>query len=720
MSIRQALASLSASDYLKQRLISHKAHRPHNTPTVQHALPDWQWVLFAWLMMMTSHQLTLGHTVVYFDDKSDKADDSLDGSRWGIDFLPAWQIETVAMALLWLEEVLDGAWEQFGDTLTSLFHQPTTGMADFVHHYCQQISEQIQLNNHTAKTAADTVLFLRWLLRFCYVCHQHKIDSHDKLMGVLAELPLCVDYHHAPTHATALVYYPAHLADINPTNPKPTNTTTTSGLWLYRSWYAEYQLAVHIHRLLSVQANSSDTLSLSHQLNAEQQQAVSAALRYNFCMITGGPGTGKTFTVAQLVLALHQQKTLNLALVAPTGKAAQRMQESLQQAMAGVPIDTTRFEAKTIHRLLGMGDGQPTFDANNPLPYNVVIVDEASMLGATLAYQLCAAIATGAKLILLGDVDQLAAVDAGAVLADLCRIDALGDYHHKLIQSRRFDSSSGIGKLAKAVNQPLPNQAIDSTAHQATFYQNDPHQDKYNQVMAIIDRHQELSWQDSSQLAMSDLYHKLCTGYQRYFVACQAQQANKAIDIGGLFELLGAYRILTASHQGVLGDEAINTAISLAHYRFSSTAHANATNVPLWYHGRVVMITKNNYELGLFNGDMGICLAQDTGFVVFFDGKPVAITTSLLPEQSITTAYAITIHKSQGSEFDEVAICFDDDNHRLLGQELIYTAITRAKKSVQLYTTKTALAHAISRPTVRQTGLPLIFEQLATTKNSLH
>lgn len=176
-----------------------------------------------------------------------------------------------------------------------------------------------------------------------------------------------------------------------------------------------------------------------------------------------------------------------------------------------------------------------------------------------------------------------------------------------------------------------------------------------------------------------------------------------------LINILNQFRVLTAGHHGRCGDHKINS--------YLSEQHKTQLKLPLskspWYHGRPVMVLQNNYELGLFNGDIGICLQTEKGRLqVFFENRKQGININMLSDEMIATAYAMTIHKSQGSEFDHVAISFDDNNARLLSQELIYTAVTRAKKQVSIFSTASAFTRALSTPTMRQTGLSLQFERL--------
>ena len=499
-------------------------------------------------------------------------------------------------------------------------------------------------------------------------------------------------------------------------------------LWLQRTWQAEYTLARNIIRIKS-QNLEKLSIILDKALSEEQKAAIHIANNCAFSIITGGPGTGKTFTIAQLVIALQQAQTkskvenlsehANLALAAPTGKAAQRMQESLQNALQYAGVNMQLPEAKTIHRLLGIGQGgQPRYHKDNPLSEDIIIIDEASMLGVELANHLVSAVKSGARLILLGDANQLAAVDAGSVLADLCRIPALRDNHKRLENSQRFTAESGIGQLARLINQDDTDMfavwQLIQTNEMVNFYQLETN----------------ISRTDSSNISHESIQNSL-NNYQfisrfshhyGHYIKETAQvltQVNTVKSISNtqyrtyfdkLMQALNQFKILTAGHHGRCGDHSVN--------RYISEQHKKRLKLPLskstWYHGRPVMILQNNYELGLFNGDVGICMQISQGRLqVFFENKKQGIAVNMLNDEMVATAYAMTIHKSQGSEFEHVAICFDDNNTRLLSQELIYTAVTRAKKQVSIFGTVSALTRALSTATERQTGLGLQFETCA-------
>lgn len=515
--------------------------------------------------------------------------------------------------------------------------------------------------------------------------------------------------------------------------------------WLHRTWQAEFNLAKTVQNILNQPIKPLD-INIPDNLNAQQVQAVKVANENAFSIITGGPGTGKTYTVAQLVIALQQAQadsdakqalgegaairfstdSAGLALSAPTGKAAQRMQESLQAALDSAQVEVQLQEAKTIHRLLGIGrDGRPRYHAGNPLGEDIVIVDEASMLGVELANYLVSAIKPGARLILLGDANQLAAVDAGAVLSDLCHIEGLQPIHTQLTESRRFHANSGIGKLATEINksaadmhqvwqllnndEALNFQSVNIQSGNARDTESEPNKEvsSNTQLKNSLSNKKILSKLTKNYISYLNKIHSL-------FITPIAKSVPTEVShtISELMDDFNKFRILTAGHNGEWGDHNLND--------YLTRWHMTELKLPLgkspWFHGRPVMVLQNNYELGLFNGDIGICLqtqqkGEGSRLEVFFENKTQGIAVNLLNDELIATAYAMTIHKSQGSEFDHVAITFDNSNNRLLSKELIYTAVTRAKQKVSIYSTKHALQKAVQTPTQRYTGLALQFQQ---------
>ncbi len=507
-------------------------------------------------------------------------------------------------------------------------------------------------------------------------------------------------------------------------------------VWLHRQWYAEQSLAKQLMKIAHRKVAAFNGISASQDIdnglapNAMQQLAIDKSSQHALSIIIGGPGTGKTFTVAKLVTTLqkgheHKRKQdpnlppLSITLTAPTGKAAQRMQQSLQKSLQDEEI--TLDNAKTLHRLLGIGrDGIPRYHAKNPLPDDLIIVDEASMLGLELASQLVDAIKPTGRLILLGDANQLAAVDAGSVLSDLCAVTRLQPYITELTESKRFDSNSVVGQFALAIQQNLPApkkikliqrllQPIDLQAIKPSQSENPSDLADKTQQTANIP-----FYPIDASSSLPAVFNQLAKPYHPFFALMQ-QWYSKPINIfeadnrKELFEVFDRYRILCAGHQGQLGTQSINQKMSLAFTEFSKITRTKA----YFYHGLPIIIQNNDYQLGLFNGDIAICLLYQGQLYACFAEKVIPIQR--LSRESCDYAYAMTIHKSQGSEFHTVAICIDKAHTRLLSQALIYTAVTRSKSALSIYSAKENFELAVTQKAVRQTGLQLQFDHLNNT-----
>lgn len=506
-------------------------------------------------------------------------------------------------------------------------------------------------------------------------------------------------------------------------------------VWLHRQWYAEQSLAKQLMKIAHRKVAAFNGISGSQEVdnglapkpNAMQQLAIDKSSQHALSIIIGGPGTGKTFTVAKLVTTLqkgheHKRKQdpnlppLSITLTAPTGKAAKRMQQSLQKSLQDEEI--TLDNAKTLHRLLGIGrDGTPRYHAKNPLPDDLIIVDEASMLGLELASQLVDAIKPTGRLILLGDANQLAAVDAGSVLSDLCAVTRLQPYITELTESKRFDSNSVVGQFALAIQQNLPApkklklihqllQTVDLQSIKSSQSENPPDLAGKKQQTANIP-----FYPIDASSSLPAVFNQLAKPYHPFFALMQqwySQPVNifEANNRKGLFEVFDKYRILCAGHQGQLGTQSINQKMSLAFTEFSKITRTKA----YFYHGLPIIIQNNDYQLGLFNGDIAICLLYQGQLYACFAEKVIPIQR--LSRESCDYAYAMTIHKSQGSEFHMVAICIDKAHTRLLSQALIYTAVTRSKSALSIYSAKENFELAVTQKAVRQTGLQLQFEHL--------
>lgn len=517
-------------------------------------------------------------------------------------------------------------------------------------------------------------------------------------------------------------------------------------VWLHRQWYAEQSLAKQLMKIAHRKVAEFNGISSSREVdnglapkpNTMQQLAIEKSSQHALSIIIGGPGTGKTFTVAKLVTTLqkgheHKRKQdpnlppLSITLTAPTGKAAQRMQESLRISLQKSLQDEeiTLDNAKTLHRLLGIGsDGIPRYHAKNPLPDDLIIVDEASMLGLELASQLVDAIKPTGRLILLGDANQLAAVDAGSVLSDLCAVKRLQPYITELTESKRFDSNSVVGQFALAIQQNLPAPKKIKLIHQLLQpidlqaikpFQSENPSDLAGKTQQTKQQIANIPFYpiDASS-SLPAVFSQLAKPYLPFFALMQqwySQPVNifEADNRKGLFEVFDSYRILCAGHQGQLGTQSINQQMSLAFTEFSKITRTKA----YFYHGLPIIIQNNDYQLGLFNGDIAICLLYQGQLYACFAEKVIPIQR--LSRESCDYAYAMTIHKSQGSEFHTVAICIDKAHTRLLSQALIYTAVTRSKSALSIYSAKENFELAVTQKAVRQTGLQLQFDHLNNT-----
>lgn len=452
-----------------------------------------------------------------------------------------------------------------------------------------------------------------------------------------------------------------------------------------------------------------------------QKVAAAVALTRRISVISGGPGTGKTTTVAKLLAALIQlsgEQKCRIRLAAPTGKAAARLTESLGGALQKLPLTQEQLalfpnEASTLHRLLGAQPGSQRlrYHAGNPLHLDVLVVDEASMIDLTMMSRLIEALPAHARVIFLGDRDQLASVEAGAVLGDICTYASLGytaaraqelvrltgcalegndnplagalrDSLCLLQKSYRFGSHSGIGQLAAAVNRG------DRNATRAVF-------------SGEFDDIEKKSLQNGEEYqAMLD---EALQGYQLFLESVQQQHPPERV-----IAAFGEYQLLCALREGPFGVAGLNERLEqvLAQKR-------KITRLPhsRWYEGRPVMISRNDSALGLFNGDIGIALDRGQGLRVWFlmpDGSVKSVQPSRLPEHE--TAWAMTVHKSQGSEFNHAALILPSQLSPVVTRELIYTAITRARKRLSLYTDERVLVQAIATRTERRSGLSAIFE----------
>ena len=547
-----------------------------------------------------------------------------------------------------------------------------------------------------------------------------------------------------------------------------------SRLYLYRYWEYEKDLVTFIRERAAAVSECVDGASLErglaryfrrgrrdeHQIDW-QELAARTAITRRFCVITGGPGTGKTTTIAKVLALLREQPQgthLRIALAAPTGKAAARMEEAIRTALDRLECPseikaTIPTGASTLHRLLGTLPDSPYFrhHARNPLAVDVVIVDEASMVDLALMAKLVRALPPHAGLILLGDKDQLASVEAGAVLGDICdrgegpaavqsadfaapsevpariglaaaasdsgREPALAASIVELRDSFRFQEGSGIGRISRGI------RSGDGAAVLATLHD---------------DACADLSWAPiPSPGELTDALSPIVIrGFSGFFQAPTVEQRFAAFE---------HFRILCALRHGPFGVEAVNALVERI------LLEEQLIPPGQWYSGRPLMITQNDYNLKLFNGDIGIVLPEDYPFTpsamaasspeggkesglraypltpakggrplgegsetaapagylrVFFPsagGSPRKFLPARLPPHE--TVYAMTVHKSQGSEFDEVLLLLPDRDSPVLTRELLYTGVTRARRKVGVWGREDVTRTAVARRVQRSSGL---------------
>ena len=523
--------------------------------------------------------------------------------------------------------------------------------------------------------------------------------------------PFVAQLFHALAHGNTFIYVNqqdieklAHAEPIVSTRPNTPLILSGQRLFLAKSWHLERELATQIQRLSTHRPipNHSKTLQTRLQQwfndagSHDQQAAAALALVKNFVLISGGPGTGKTTTVAKLLALLCHNDTLpRTALVAPTGKAAARLSEALQHAITSIPhlspdIHTflTQLRGQTVHRLLGIKPPQmqPEFHAQQRLPLDIVLLDEASMLDNHLFFQLLDALPENCRVILLGDANQLPSVGAGAVLSALSQSSSLlpetqAQLHQLLPErqqwntlsescahltiSHRFHAKSGIATLAQQVLSGSLN-AWETFSHFPTELT-------------------QLTYQPNAFISQLHQQHK------------DYWQAIDSGDIAGAFTAQQQLIVLTALRSDA---ERIN-----AHYRQWLQQHARVRPETTWYAGQMLLITRNAPTQNLYNGDIGIVMQpkNSQGLTVCFTDKNGYrnVPLSRLPEHE--TAFALTVHKSQGSQYQQVWYIAPKETHA--SRALLYTALTRAQQQFIYWGDETSFQAACAHHETRRSAL---------------
>jgi exodeoxyribonuclease V alpha subunit len=506
-------------------------------------------------------------------------------------------------------------------------------------------------------------------------------------------------------------------------------------LYLFRYWEYEKKLIDLIQLRTLSDGGGIDLDKLKQHLDAFfpdtddpgvdwQKQAAAVAVLKPFCVISGGPGTGKTYAIARILATLieqHDSDGLRIYLTAPTGKAAARLAESIgmakKQLICGSKILSAIPDSSfTIHRMLKPVKDTPYFiyNSENPLPADVVVVDEASMVDLPLMSKLIQALPETSRLILIGDRHQLASVQAGSVLGDICGdkidngfsnafaqimasvVDCNSDqltssYREKtgiqdsmvyFTKSYRFEKESGISVLSQAVNNGAADDVVDILKQ---------------------GRYPEISW---TPLSNHVDHHALLSKSIHAHYSKLGSQNDPQVAL----DQLNKFRILCAVNQGALGVDTLNAKAGAALTGDGEIQVPDGLSTG-WYHGRPILITANDYTLGLFNGDVGIAMLQEmdsekTCHVHFQSGPSGTIqrfAPSRLPRHQ--AVYAMTIHKSQGSEFDEVLLVLPEKDNPLLTRELLYTGITRARRKLSILASESVIRSAVSRQIERASGL---------------
>ena len=472
-------------------------------------------------------------------------------------------------------------------------------------------------------------------------------------------------------------------------------------LYLYRYWHYEQELSrIVLQKAEALSANIDEALLLdglarlfpeSREQPDLQKEAAVVALHRQFCVISGAPGTGKSSTVVRILALLLEQdggRRERIAMATPTGKAAARLRTSINDIKESLdcPIAVKLAipdDVVTIHRLLGTISGSARFrhSARNPLPFDTVIIDEASMVALPLMSTLVTALKPGARLILLGDRDQLSSVEAGSVLGDICKAGAenpdspLSGSLVMLEKNYRFQEGSGIAEISRAVNCGLDRKALEML--------------KSNELSGMV-------WQElPAREELEDLLtKKVVEGYQSYLDAASACEALERFD---------RFRLLCALREGPYGVSGLNRTVENILAREGLISPAGS-----FYSGRPLMITANNYAMQLFNGDTGILFPdpENGGAVRAFFSAPDGGVRSIAPERlpQHETAYAITIHKSQGSEFERILMVLPPVDSEIMTRELLYTGITRAKESVEIWTDEEIFCSAVRKKINRSSG----------------
>jgi exodeoxyribonuclease V alpha subunit len=495
----------------------------------------------------------------------------------------------------------------------------------------------------------------------------------------------------------------------------PQNATlapfVVSGDYLYLHKYFQYDLDIaqrikHSNFPIGHWSYQIDEVQIDEALSTlfdgdtsidRQYQAVKHSLLAKFSIITGGPGTGKTTTVVKLLAAQQMLRKkqglppLKQMLLAPTGKAAQRLTESIINSKQSLELDEDILAcvpsvSSTLHRAISKVSNQSLGLTHDVLlDADVILVDEASMVDVGLMAKLISVVPSDAQILLLGDQYQLASVEAGNLLADLANVPQQS-YITQLTKSYRFDDSSEIGLLAKAINSGSTDTALN----------------------ILRQANHQLTWLEPSESSLSASIDAMASHY--IALRKMHREHDEEQNILLLLKEMQKLQMLCCTRTGSFSVEHVN---ALVEERLSQRLHVRLTS---HYHFRPIMIKENAYHLSLFNGDVGIEVYNsktDKIFAYFRDENNALrrVNTQRLPEHE--TVYAMTVHKSQGSEFDSVVMLLPNNSSKLLSREILYTGLTRSKSSFTLIGHESTVKIAISNKASRSSGLAHVISKVA-------
>ncbi len=459
-------------------------------------------------------------------------------------------------------------------------------------------------------------------------------------------------------------------------------------LYFHRHFHAEKTLAEGLLRLLRAGPFAGDLREIlaeksSFVLTEKQRSALAAAVRERVFLLTGGPGTGKTALTAVLLRTLMRWRGLDptrVKLCAPTGRAAQRLRESLLAGGLDLPVET-------LHRLLGYHPPSGRFarHAGDPLDADLVLVDEASMADVFILAALVQALSVGASLILVGDADQLPSVAAGSILSELLP-DSRGAPLPSATLDRSHRSGQAVLDLAAAVNAGDADGVLRALGGSVSDADLPGVLNGFSETLFFTRRVDGLTyaqWLEKIRHASPEEEEKM---------------------LHPLADFLGGARILTCARHGALGCERINRLMRQRLERRFDPEAGSSRRAP-GFHGAPLLITRNDSRTGLSNGEVGLWLRRESGLHAYFPRpeKWLRLPAAFLPPQE--PAFAVTVHKSQGSECYEALIVLPEAGHRLLSREILYTAVTRARKTARLFASEAALREAVQRRMRRPGGL---------------